>query len=73
MVDGCGGIGRDRARGTNEYSFDANWKLLVENSIDGYHAQSTHDTYFKYLVSIGTDLQGGVKRPGGRRWATGTR
>ena len=33
----------------------------MENSIDGYHAQSTHDTYFKYLVSIGTDLQGGVK------------
>ena len=47
-------------RGTNQYSFAANWKLLVENSIDGYHAESTHDTYFKYLVSIGTDLRGGV-------------
>ncbi len=32
----------------------------MENSIDGYHAESTHDTYFKYLVSIGTDLRGGV-------------
>jgi p-cumate 2,3-dioxygenase alpha subunit len=60
VVDGCGG-NVELARGTNEYSFTANWKLLVENSIDGYHAQSTHDTYFKYLVSIGTDLQGGVK------------
>ena len=38
----------------------ANWKLLVENSIDGYHAASTHDTYFKYLVSLGTDLSVGV-------------
>jgi p-cumate 2,3-dioxygenase subunit alpha len=47
-------------RGTNQYSFSANWKLLVENSFDGYHAESTHDTYFKYLVSIGTDLSGGV-------------
>ncbi len=46
--------------GTNEYGFDANWKLLVENSIDGYHAASTHDTYFKYLVALGTDLSIGV-------------
>jgi p-cumate 2,3-dioxygenase alpha subunit len=67
VVDGCGG-NVELARGTNEYSFTANWKLLVENSIDGYHAQSTHDTYFKYLVSIGTDLQGGVK---GRALALG--
>lgn len=48
-------------RGTNEYGMDANWKLLVENSIDGYHAVSTHDTYFKYLVALGTDLSVGVK------------
>jgi p-cumate 2,3-dioxygenase alpha subunit len=46
--------------GTQEYGMQANWKLLVENSIDGYHAASTHDTYFKYLVSLGTDLSGGV-------------
>lgn len=48
-------------RGTNSYGMDANWKLLVENSIDGYHAVSTHDTYFKYLVALGTDLSVGVK------------
>jgi p-cumate 2,3-dioxygenase alpha subunit len=47
--------------GTNQYGMQANWKLLVENSIDGYHAASTHDTYFKYLVSLGTDLSVGVK------------
>ncbi len=46
--------------GTQEYGMQANWKLLVENSIDGYHAASTHDTYFKYLVSLGTDLSVGV-------------
>jgi phenylpropionate dioxygenase-like ring-hydroxylating dioxygenase large terminal subunit len=39
---------------------NANWKLLVENSIDGYHASSTHQTYFKYLASLGTDLSIGV-------------
>jgi p-cumate 2,3-dioxygenase subunit alpha len=47
-------------KGTHAYSINANWKLLVENSVDGYHAQSTHDTYFKYLSSMGTDLRGGV-------------
>jgi p-cumate 2,3-dioxygenase subunit alpha len=44
-------------RGSNQYSIDANWKLLVENSVDGYHGPSTHDTYVKYLVSQGTDLR----------------
>jgi p-cumate 2,3-dioxygenase alpha subunit len=48
-------------KGTNEYCMAANWKLLCENSIDGYHAVSVHDTYFKYLVALGTDLRGGVQ------------
>jgi p-cumate 2,3-dioxygenase alpha subunit len=39
--------------GTNKYSTKANWKLLVENSIDGYHAPSVHPTYFAYLESQG--------------------
>jgi phenylpropionate dioxygenase-like ring-hydroxylating dioxygenase large terminal subunit len=46
--------------GSNQYSIDANWKLLVENSIDGYHGPSTHDTYVKYLISQGTDLKSGA-------------
>jgi len=37
--------------GTQEYSIKANWKLLVENSIDGYHAMSTHATYMDYLLT----------------------
>jgi p-cumate 2,3-dioxygenase alpha subunit len=47
-------------KGTNEYCISANWKVLAENSIDGYHALPTHDTYFKYLVSLGTELKSGV-------------
>lgn len=35
--------------GTQEYSIRANWKLLTENSIDGYHALTTHATYLDYL------------------------
>ena len=35
--------------GTQEYSIRGNWKLLVENSVDGYHAACTHSTYLEYL------------------------
>ncbi|MBL6749524.1 MAG: Rieske 2Fe-2S domain-containing protein [Nevskia sp.] len=35
--------------GTQEYTIRANWKLLTENSIDGYHAINTHATYVDYL------------------------
>jgi p-cumate 2,3-dioxygenase subunit alpha len=35
--------------GTQEYSIRANWKLLTENSVDGYHAATTHVTYLDYL------------------------
>ena len=35
--------------GSQEYSIRANWKLLTENSVDGYHALTTHATYLDYL------------------------
>jgi p-cumate 2,3-dioxygenase alpha subunit len=38
--------------GKQEYAIRANWKLLVENSFDGYHAVSTHATYFDYLKNM---------------------
>ncbi len=37
--------------GTHEYSVKANWKLLVENSVDGYHAVTTHQRYFEMIVA----------------------
>ena len=36
--------------GSNRYSIKANWKLLAENSIDGYHLLPTHRTFFEYLA-----------------------
>lgn len=43
-------------KGSHEYSIDANWKLLAENSYDSYHALETHSTYFNYLkTSLGVD------------------
>ncbi len=46
------GVGMEIVSGTQEYAIRANWKLLVENSFDGYHAVSTHATYFDYLKNM---------------------
>jgi phenylpropionate dioxygenase-like ring-hydroxylating dioxygenase large terminal subunit len=35
--------------GAQEYAADANWKLFMENGVDGYHLQPVHTTYFEYL------------------------
>ena len=57
--------------GTQEYAIRGNWKLLTENSFDGYHAACTHSTYLEYLKNangalgatplegIGVDLKNG--------------
>jgi len=42
--------------GAQEYSIRANWKLLVENSFDGYHAATTHASYLDYLKSTNGTL-----------------
>ena len=38
-------------RGTHAYSVRSNYKLLVENSVDGYHVLSTHRRYSDWLHS----------------------
>ncbi len=44
--------------GTQLYSMRANWKLLVENSIDGYHGLPTHKRYFlEFLPDTGVEVQ----------------
>lgn len=45
--------GMEVLEGTHQYSMNANWKLLVENSIDGYHAKSVHHTYFEMMMDLG--------------------
>ena len=55
MLD-FGGEDVEIVRGSQAYSMKANWKLLIENSIDGYHAISTHYRYFvQYLHDLGAD------------------
>ena len=45
--------GMEIVGGTHLYSMRANWKLLVENSIDGYHALTTHQRYLEMLKASG--------------------
>jgi p-cumate 2,3-dioxygenase subunit alpha len=46
--------------GTHFYQMGGNWKLIVENSIDGYHGMAVHKTYFAYLNGRGYNLGGGL-------------
>jgi p-cumate 2,3-dioxygenase alpha subunit len=39
--------------GTHSYSIGANWKLLAENSMDGYHGVSVHQTWLEMTANIG--------------------
>ena len=59
--------------GSNRYTMKANWKLLAENSLDGYHLPTTHRTYVEYIASLGTDRSGVSMdaRPPGKSRALG--
>jgi p-cumate 2,3-dioxygenase alpha subunit len=58
--------------GTQQYSSRANWKLLVENSVDGYHGLPTHQTYFDYVAKVGGMAMGDQpKKFGGTARALG--
>ena len=46
-----GAEGMEIVTGSQDYCVAANWKLLQENSVDGYHGVPTHGTYFDYLRS----------------------
>lgn len=48
--------------GTQRYGVKGNWKLAVENAMDGYHFTPTHITFVDYLKSSGfvTSDEGGI-------------
>jgi phenylpropionate dioxygenase-like ring-hydroxylating dioxygenase large terminal subunit len=48
--------------GTQEYDIKANWKLLVENSVDDYHIIATHTTWIQYMINSGVNM----RRPKGQ-------
>jgi phenylpropionate dioxygenase-like ring-hydroxylating dioxygenase large terminal subunit len=42
--------------GVQEYDIKANWKLLVENSVDDYHLVATHSTWLNYMRNSGVNV-----------------
>ncbi|MCD9027979.1 aromatic ring-hydroxylating dioxygenase subunit alpha [Luteimonas sp. BDR2-5] len=58
IVSRHSGSGMAISKGSQEYAIRANWKLLVENSVDGYHAVSTHASYLDYLKNTNGALGG---------------
>ena len=42
------------APGTQKYAVRANWKMFSLNSLDNYHVQPLHATFFKYTESLGS-------------------
>jgi p-cumate 2,3-dioxygenase alpha subunit len=51
FITAQGEQGMEICRGTQEYCTNANWKLLMENSADGYHAGPTHISYFDFITA----------------------
>jgi p-cumate 2,3-dioxygenase alpha subunit len=64
-------VGMEIVSGTQAYCMRANWKLLVENSIDGYHAPITHQRYIEFLYATGVDRGFMQKRWKGQGLALG--
>lgn len=56
LVSGYSDSGMAVNTGSQEYAIRANWKLLAENSVDGYHAVSTHASYLDYLKNTNGSL-----------------
>lgn len=54
-------VGMVVERGTHEYSVRANWKLLAENSSDGYHAVPVHKTYLDVQRQRGDTVAGNTQ------------
>ena len=57
--------------GTHQYACQANWKLMVENSMDGYHGAPLHQTYFAYVATHGAVDAGKLKSKDARGFSLG--
>jgi p-cumate 2,3-dioxygenase alpha subunit len=56
-------------RGCHEYEIKANYKLICENSYDGYHLNITHASYVDYMRTMvkgltAIDIRGGARSLG---------
>ena len=63
--------GMEILKGTHAYAVQANWKLLAENSVDGYHLGPTHETYMTFLKNQGVSMKGGLSGGEGKDLGNG--
>jgi len=45
-------VGMEVVRGCHEYEIKANYKLICENSYDGYHLDLTHSSFVDYMRTM---------------------
>lgn len=67
VIDQGEGEGIRVLPGTYRVSVKANWKLMVENTVDFYHVVPAHITWIQYMSSIGRkvrSLQSDYRLPG---------
>jgi len=60
MMSDHSACGLEVIGGMQEYYINANYKLMCENSYDGYHLEPTHGSYVEYQMSM---MKGLAPRP----------
>ncbi|MFV5693535.1 Rieske 2Fe-2S domain-containing protein [Flavobacterium sp. LT1R49] len=59
-------FGLEVVRGASTYTYDANWKMQMENGADGYHVSSVH---WNYVATMGNRKEDGVKAVDPNGWS----
>jgi benzoate/toluate 1,2-dioxygenase alpha subunit len=59
-------FGLEVVKGSSTYTYDANWKLQMENGADGYHVSSVH---WNYVATMGNRKEEGVQAVDPNGWS----
>jgi benzoate/toluate 1,2-dioxygenase alpha subunit len=59
-------FGLEVVRGASTYTYDANWKMQMENGADGYHVSSVH---WNYVATMGNRKEDGVQAVDPNGWS----
>lgn len=59
-------FGLEVLNGNSTYTYDANWKLQMENGADGYHVSSVH---WNYVATMGNRKEEGVQAVDPNGWS----
>ena len=54
LIDDQSEVGMEVIQGAQLHGAQANWKLMMENSVDIYHFRALHKRYVSYMQSLGS-------------------